>query len=66
VNDQPAEKLWAAMKRMAACEKGTLTFKQAVDRVRTIAYREAGTEIPEPALSFYAEEYVAMVTKHRP
>jgi len=54
------------MKRMAACEKGTLTFKQAVDRVRTIAYREAGTEIPEPALSFYAEEYVAMVTKHRP
>lgn len=65
MNEQPAERLWAAMKRMAAAEKGVISSKQAADRVRSLALRETGTKIPERALRFYAEEYVAMVQKAR-
>lgn len=61
VKEQPAEKLWSAMKRMAACERGTITSKQAVERVRSIVLKEGGTRIPDEALRFYAEEYLTMV-----
>ena len=53
------------MKRSAACEKGEITSKQAIDRIRAIVYKEAGTKLPEDVLRFYAEEYQAMVRSAR-
>ena len=53
------------MKRMAKTEKGSITSKQAIDRVRAIAHQETGTKIPDAALHFYAEEYIDMVREAR-
>ena len=61
VNDQPSERVWRAMKRMAASERRAVSAKQAVDRIRAIVIREGFEELPEPAVRFFAEEYVAMV-----
>jgi len=66
VKEQPAERLWSALKRNAACEKGEVTFKQAVDRVRLLAIAETGNELPAEALRFFATEYAEMVRVRLP
>ncbi|HZT12660.1 MAG TPA: hypothetical protein VFA29_07645 [Candidatus Baltobacteraceae bacterium] len=66
MKEQPAERLWTALKRNAACEKGEVTFKQAVDRVRLLAIAETGNELPADALKFFASEYAEMVRDRLP
>ncbi len=58
---QPSERIWKALKSTASTEKGTITHQQAVRRVRKIAAREGVGDLPEPAMRFYADEYVRMV-----
>ncbi len=58
---QPSERIWKALKQTASTEKGTITYQQAVKRVRKIASREGAGDLPEPAMRFYADEYVRMV-----
>jgi hypothetical protein len=58
---QPAERIWTALKQTAATERGTITREQAIRRVRKIVARAGMGNLPEPALYFYAEEYVRMV-----
>jgi hypothetical protein len=62
---EPAERIWSALKQTAATEKGTIDYKQAVKRVRKIATREGVGQLPEPAVRFYADEYVRMVRERR-
>ena len=66
VKEQPAERLWTAMKRNAACEKGEVSFKQAVDRIRLLAIAETGTDLPNDALRYFAMEYTQMVRGRLP
>ncbi len=61
IGDQPAERIWMALKRTAASEHGTVTYDQAMRRVRKIASTEGVGALPERALQFYADEYVRMV-----
>jgi|GEM_PF-7129527 len=42
-------------------ERGEITREQAIKRVRKIVAREGMGRLPDPALHFYAEEYVRMV-----
>ncbi len=58
---QPAERIWYALKETAKCEKGIVTYEQAVKRVRRIIMHEGVGTLPEPALRFYADEYLRMV-----
>jgi hypothetical protein len=58
---QPAERIWSALKRTAATERGSVNQKQAIKRVQRIVEHEGGGELPDPALRFYAAEYVRMV-----
>lgn len=66
MNEQPAERVWAAMKRMAADEKRKVSSKQAIDRVRSLVVQEGASALPERVLHFYAEEYLAMVRRAHP
>ena len=61
MGDQPSERMWFTMKRLAKTEDREITVKQAVERVRDIARREGAGQLPERALRFYAAEYLAMV-----
>jgi hypothetical protein len=58
---QPAERIWAALKETATLERSSITLEQALKRVRKIAAKEGMGGLPEPALRFYANEYVRMV-----
>lgn len=61
MDEQPSERMWHTMKRLAKTEDRDLTDKQAVEKVRDIARREGAGHLPERALRFYAAEYLAMV-----
>lgn len=58
---QPAERIWTALKQTAAMERGAITREQAIKRVRKIVARAGMGKLPEPALHFYADEYIRMV-----
>ncbi len=64
-DEQPAERIWSALKKTAAVEKGAVSHQQAVRRVRQIVSKEGGPGLPETALRFYADEYVRMVRERR-
>lgn len=51
------------MKQMAATEKSAVNTKQAGDRIKLLLIQEGAHGLPDTALHFFAEEYVAMVGK---
>ncbi len=59
--DQPAERIWTALKQTAANENGSVTHEHALRRVRRIVSSEGLGALPDKALQFYADEYVRMV-----
>jgi hypothetical protein len=63
---QPAERIWVALKKTAKTERGSITYQQAVKRVRKIVSGEGMGQLPDPALRFYADEYVRMVREEHP
>ncbi len=52
------------MKQMAAKEKVAVNSKQAGDRIRLLLIQEGAHSLPDTALRFFAEEYVAMVGRN--
>jgi len=58
---EPSERIWSALKKTAAAEKDPVTYEQAIRRVHRIISHEGVGLLPEPALRFYADEYVRMV-----
>lgn len=63
--NDPSERIWTALKRMAQTERGTITETQAIKRVKAVARSEGAPELPERAIKFYATEYCDMVTKQK-
>jgi hypothetical protein len=62
---QPAERLWAALKRSAAAESKSVTKQQAEHRVRSIAAQLGVHALPAAALKFYAVEYMEIAKNNR-
>lgn len=62
----PAERIWSALKRLAQSEVDDISRAQAIKRVKAVARKEGALELPERALQFYADEYRDMVSrKHK-
>ncbi|HEY9180620.1 MAG TPA: hypothetical protein VIO32_07855 [Candidatus Baltobacteraceae bacterium] len=59
--NEPSERIWTALKRMAGDEQADLTQPEAIKRVKAIARREGALALPGPALEYYAREYRSMV-----
>lgn len=59
----PAERMWNALKRLAQDEASRITQAEAVKRVKAVARNEGGFDLPASALAFYAQEYCEMVSK---
>lgn len=57
---QPAERIWVLLKQSASTERSGVTLEQAIKRVRKIVASEGMGSLPEPALRFYAHEYLRM------
>lgn len=66
VNRQdPSERIWSALKRMAKSEADSVTRSQAIKRVKAVVRQEGAIELPERALQFYADEYRDMVNNNK-
>lgn len=62
---QPAERIWELLKQSATTERSSMTLEQAIKRVRKIVANEGMGSLPEPALRFYANEYLRMARGER-
>lgn len=63
--NDPSERVWIALKRLAQREAADLTQAEAVKRVKAIARNEGVLELPDMALRYYAQEYRDMVSQHK-
>lgn len=62
VNRQdPSERIWSALKRMAQSEVRSVSQSQAIKRVKAVVHQQGAEDLPERALAFYADEYRDMV-----
>jgi cysteine synthase len=59
--NEPAERLWTALKQSAKSEKAGVSQPEAVKRVKALVRREGLSELPSGALAYYVREYCAMV-----
>jgi hypothetical protein len=63
--NEPSERIWNALKRLAESEAANLTHTQAIKRVKAVVKKEGAFDLPERALQFYAQEYCEMVSRNR-
>jgi hypothetical protein len=63
--NDPAERIWNALKQLARSEKGVISSSEAIRRVKAVAKKEGALGMPDGAVRFYADEYRAMVRDNK-